>query len=156
MFTNIRYGSWAGTILVLLLAACQSPGYQSNSGYSQPAYSQPVYSGYGVVQSIEVVQQQANGETPIGVGAVAGGVVGGLVGSQVGSGSGKTAATIGGAAAGAYVGHQIEKSQKAKANAYRFTIRMDNGSYQTLMQSSTANLKVGDRVRIKNGVLTRP
>ena len=65
------------------------------------------------------------------------------------------AATIGGAAAGAYAGHELEKRQKQTAAAYKFTIRMDNGSYQTLMQSTSANFRVGDRVKIENGVLQR-
>jgi hypothetical protein len=30
--------------------------------------------------------------------------------------------------------------------------RMNDGSYQTLTQSSSADIRVGDRVRIDNGV----
>lgn len=106
-----------------------------------------------MVQSIELVKQEGIGGSGIGVGTVAGGVVGGVLGSQVGSGTGQTAATIGGAAAGAYIGHQMEKG---KGDVYKFTIRMDNGSYQTVTQSTSTNFRVGDRVRIENGVLSRP
>jgi outer membrane lipoprotein SlyB len=83
-------------------------------------------------------------------------VVGGIVGSQVGSGSGKTAATVIGAAGGAYAGHELEKrSQQQQTDAYKFTIRMNDGSYQTVTQTTSADIRVGDRVRIENGVAQR-
>lgn len=144
MFAMNRFGSVIGLLFVLALGACGTMGYPPTDNVS---------SGYGVVQSIELVKQEGIGGSGIGVGTVAGGVVGGVLGSQVGSGTGQTAATIGGAAAGAYIGHQMEKG---KGDAYKFTIRMDNGSYQTLTQSTSTNFRVGDRVRIENGVLSRP
>lgn len=137
-----RFGLVIGLFYVLTLGACGTMGTPTGSSSSG--------SGYGVVQSIELVKQ---GDSGVGVGTVAGGVVGGVLGSQVGSGTGQTAATIGGAAAGAYIGHQFEKG---KGDVYKFTLRMDNGSYQTVTQSTTANFKVGDRVRLENGVLSRP
>jgi len=132
----------------LLLAACGTTGTGTSTT------STNTYSGYGVVQSIELVKQGSS-DSSIGLGTVAGGVVGGVLGSQVGAGSGQTAATIGGAAAGAYVGHQMEKGKTGTADAYKFTIRMDDGSYQSVMQSAIGNFRVGDRVRLENGVLTR-
>jgi len=90
-----------------------------------------------------------------GLGTVAGGVVGGILGNQVGGGTGKTVATVGGAAAGAYVGHQLEKGKTGTGNAYKFTIYMNDGSYQTLTRSTSGNFKVGDKVRIENGALYR-
>ena len=146
MSTMNKFGTMFGLLAALLLGACESTGYRSDAAVS----------GYGVVQSIELVKQDGIAGSGVGVGTIAGGVVGGVLGSQVGSGSGQTAATIGGAAAGAYVGHQLEKQQKGTGDAYKFTIRMDNGSFQTLTQSTTANFRVGDRVRIENGVLMRP
>lgn len=132
--------------VVLALSACESTPYRTNT---------PV-SGNGTIQSIELVKQDGGiGGSGYGAGTVAGGVIGGVLGSQVGSGDGNTIATIGGAAAGAYVGHQLEKKQQSSGDAYKFTIRMDNGSYQTLTQSSAGNFKVGDRVRIENGTLMR-
>lgn len=136
-----RFGSVIGLFIVLTLGACGTVGYPTTDNTS---------SGYGVVQSIELVKQ---GDSSMGVGTIAGGVVGGVLGSQVGSGTGQTAATIGGAAAGAYIGHQMEKG---KGDVYKFTIRMDNGTYQTLTQSTSTNFRVGDRVRIENGILSRP
>lgn len=132
-------------LVVLSLAACES---MNNTG------SSVAYSGSGVVQSIDLVKGGIAG-SGLGLGTVAGGVVGGILGSQVGSGTGQTVATVGGAAAGAYVGHQLEKGKTSTGDAYKFTIRMDDGSYQTLTQATTGNFRVGDRVRIENGALYR-
>ena len=79
------------------------------------------------------------------------GVAGGLLGHQIGSGSGNTAATIGGAVAGAVVGNEVEKRRNVD-ETYRFTVRMDDGSFQTFTQD-TPSLRVGDRVRNDNGLL---
>ncbi len=146
MLTVNRFGAGLVLFAALLLGACESGGYRADA----PA------SGYGVVQSIELVKQEGIGGSGVGVGTLAGGVVGGVLGSQVGSGSGKTAATIGGVAAGAYIGHEIEKGRMGTGDVYKFTVRMDSGAYQTLTQSSSDNFKVGDRVRIENGTLVRP
>lgn len=140
-----------GSITIIALGACTTANYPP----SQPATGgtgSGVYSGYGVVQSIELVRQERSG---VGLGTVAGAVVGGVLGNQVGAGRGNTAATIVGAAGGAYVGHELESRQQANADAYRITVRMENGAYQTLTQSTNGDLRVGDRVRIENGVLQR-
>ena len=141
----------------LVLGGCEtmnSPTNTSSQGTTNPAN---VYSGYGVVQSIEQVNQGSGGigGSGVGIGTIAGGVIGGVLGHQVGGGTGQTAATVAGAAAGAYAGHQLEKGQQQTATAYKFTIRMDNGAYQTLMQDTSANFRVGDRVKIENGVMQR-
>jgi outer membrane lipoprotein SlyB len=74
----------------------------------------------------------------------------------VGGGSGKTAATVLGAAGGAYAGHELEKrNQTQQVNAYQLSVRLNNGSYETLTQSSANDIRVGDSVRIDNGVATR-
>ncbi len=153
-----KYGAVLAVAGLLTLGGCETmnnPTNTSGSGTTNPAN---VYSGYGVVQSIELVQQGSSGiaGSGIGIGAIAGAVVGGIVGSQVGSGTGQTAATVAGAAGGAYVGHELEKRQQQQtADVYKFTIRMDSGSYQSLTQSTSANFRVGDRVKIENGVLQR-
>lgn len=130
----------------------------SNSGTGS-VHSSGVYSGYGVVQAIELVQQNTtanSGIGGIGIGAIAGAVVGGVLGNQVGGGTGQTVATVAGAAGGAYVGNEIEKRQQQKtADAYKVTVRMDSGAYQTVTQNNNAGLRVGDRVRIDNGSVQR-
>lgn len=138
---------------VLALGACADMNTaNSPSTYPQPSNSSRVYSDYGVVQSIDLVRQ---GGTGVGAGAIVGAVVGGILGNQVGGGDGKTAATVIGAAGGAYAGNEIEKRNQAQGDAFKLTIRMRDGSYQTLTQTSNADIRVGDRVRVENGVASR-
>ena len=167
MTTLNKFGSLAGLAAVLTLGACEtmnSPANTTSAGttYPQSTSSSGAYSGYGVVQAIDLVQQGSAGNTGIGgsgigIGTIAGAVVGGIVGNQVGSGRGNTAATIAGVAGGAYVGHEVDKRQQhpATADVYQLRIRMDNGSHQTLTQNTVADLRVGDRVQIDNGVVRR-
>ncbi|MDQ8021443.1 MAG: glycine zipper 2TM domain-containing protein [Moraxellaceae bacterium] len=108
--------------------------------------------GTGRVQSIEMVQEDSrNG---IGLGTVAGAVIGGVLGNQIGEGSGNTAATIAGAAGGAYAGNRIENSRRQPSDAYKITVRMDDGGYQSVVQRSATGLSVGDRVRVGNNSVT--
>lgn len=161
-----KFGAALGAAAILTLTGCgtmndpfstSSPA-ATNSG---SVNSGEAYSGYGVVQSIDLVQQSTAktgiGGSGIGIGAIAGAVVGGVLGNQVGGGTGQTIATVAGAAGGAYVGNEIEKSrqQNTAADAYRVTVRMDSGSYQTLTQNTNTGLRVGDRVRIDNGIAQR-
>ena len=142
-----------GVAAVLTLGGCatmNSTPYPSNPNVANTSNAYP---GYGVVRSIEVVQQEATGSS-IGLGTIAGAVIGGVLGNQVGSGRGNTVATVAGAAGGAYVGHELENKQPT-ADAYRIGVRMEDGSYQTLMLNSTSGLRVGDRVRLENGNLQR-
>ena len=168
MTTMNKFGSSVlGLAAVLTLGACETMNTPANTSSSDTAYRQStnsggVYSGYGVVQSIELAQQGNAGNTGIGgsgigIGTIAGAVVGGIVGNQVGSGRGNTAATVVGAAGGAYVGHEIDKRQQQPqtADSYRLNVRMNSGSYQTLTQTTVADLRVGDRVYIDNGIARR-
>lgn len=153
MRTINKAGALLATIAALALGACASTTpYPSNPNV---AGANQVYPVYGVVDSIELVQQGSTGGSNIGLGTVAGAVVGGVLGNQVGSGSGKTAATVIGAAGGGYVGHQMENRQQQRADVYRITVRMDDGSYQSLTQGSKNDFRVGDRVRLDRGVLQR-
>lgn len=145
----------AGLIAVLALGACatNTPA-PATSSYPQ---STNVYTQYGVVQSIELVSQDSSNTSGIGAGAIAGAVVGGILGHQVGGGTGNTAATVLGAAGGAYVGNQMEKNRQGnqQVNAYRFNVRLNNGTYQSITQTSNDDIRVGDRVQIDNGVARR-
>ena len=159
MNTMNKVGSVLSLAALLALGGCadmQQPNY-GNSSYPQSNQGSAANIGYGVVQSIEVVRQNNDGIGGSGVntGTILGAVVGGIVGNQVGGGSGKTAATVLGAAGGAYAGNQIEKRNQNPSEAYRFTIRMNNGNYQTVTQASVDNIRIGDRVRIENGVARR-
>lgn len=138
-----------------LLGACSSPMKQPVYSQTSPApTSSPSYSsGYGVVESIQMVGSTGSSGGGIGPGAVLGGVAGGVLGNQVGGGSGQTAATVAGTVGGAVIGHQIEQRNRAASQSatYQIGVRLDNGSYQTVTQDTVADLSVGNRVRIENG-----
>lgn len=144
----------------VLLALLGSMALGACADMNPPPYAQQTRSTrtviatatYGVVQSIEAVQPETRG---IGLGTIAGAVVGGVLGNQVGAGSGNTAATVIGAAGGAYVGHEIENRQPQNSDGYRVTVRMEDGSIQSLTLASAAGFRVGDRVRLRDGVLER-
>jgi len=146
-----------GMLAALTFAGCASTNATPYPPNPEVARSGNVYSGYGVVQSIELVQHEKSGigGSGIGLGTIAGAVIGGVVGNQVGSGSGKTVATVVGAAGGGYVGHEIENRQQQTDDSYKITVRMDNGSNQSVLQSTNSGFRVGDRVRFNNGVLER-
>lgn len=162
MNTTNRIGPSLGLVAVLALGACASPSPSPTASTPSPVYYPPTsqsastYSGYGVVQSITPVKQeyQGVGGSGYGLGTVAGAVIGGVAGHQVGKGKGNTAATVAGTAGGAYIGHQLEKRNQAP-DSYAIAVRMDNGAYQTLTQTTTGGLAVGNRVYISNGVMQR-
>jgi outer membrane lipoprotein SlyB len=148
---------------VILLGGCASTNPYSDTRSNDPypdnrSSNSPRYiSAYGVIDSINSVQTDGNGSgSPIGIGTVIGGVVGGVLGNQVGGGTGKTVATVAGAVGGAVVGHEIEKNRNnASSNAYRIGVRLDNGGYENFTQDNIGDMRVGDRVRIDNGRVTR-
>ncbi|GAC1328768.1 MAG: hypothetical protein NVS3B11_12990 [Collimonas sp.] len=158
----------------LLLGGCAAPygaqdygnqGYNNqgyaNQGYANPpqqtypsyqqGYQQQNNSNYGVVDAIDVVNTPSQG---IG-GAVVGGILGGVVGHQVGHGTGNTLATIAGAVGGAAVGNQLEARNSPGSTSYNVRVRMHNNAYQTISVSNPGDLRVGDRVRIDNGQISR-
>lgn len=143
-------------MLVLALAACGTPMQNSSYG-SAPASTASAsnVSGTGTVQSIDRVPRQYSGVGGVGLGTIAGAVVGGVLGNQVGSGGGRTAATLAGAAGGALAGNQMQKNMNGgnSNDVYRVSIRMDSGMATTLIQQDPPNLRVGDRVRVENGVV---
>lgn len=161
MTTRNIPGSILALLLVLAVGACQNMGpapYTSNTSNTsnrEVTRSRDTRPMYGVVKSIEVVRQETQGigGSTIGLGTIAGAVIGGVVGNQIGSGTGNTVATVAGAAGGAYVGHEIQQAQQE--DAYKITLRLEDGSYQTLFQSTNSGFRVGDRVRLDNGVLQR-
>jgi len=147
----------ASVSALVFLGACADMNQNATpTGNAYPQNS-GTYTQYGVVQSIDLVQQDSTDGNRVGIGAIAGAVIGGVLGNQVGGGSGNTAATVLGAAGGAYAGHQIEKNNQSpqSVNAYKFTIRLRDGAYQTITQTANADIRVGDRVQIDNGVLRR-
>lgn len=105
----------------------------------------------GTVTDLKVITQEGEGT---GLGAVAGGVLGGVLGHQIGSGRGNTAATVAGAAGGAYVGHQVEKS-KNTTTKYQVVVKMEEGKTRYFNFKNETAYKVGDKVKVVDGKLTR-
>ena len=105
----------------------------------------------GTVTDVKTIKKEGEGS---GLGAVAGGVVGGVIGHQIGSGRGNTAATIVGAGAGAYAGNKVEKNQKT-TTSYQVLVKMEDGKSRTFNFSKETSYKVGDRIKVVDGKLTR-
>ncbi|MES2323492.1 MAG: glycine zipper 2TM domain-containing protein [Pseudomonadota bacterium] len=103
------------------------------------------------VEAINVVQVDGDGNY---LGTIGGGVVGAALGSQVGKGSGRTAAQIAGALGGAYIGRNIERNAK-RTQHYEVVIRFNNGGTQTVTYENDPGLRVGEKVKVNNGVLER-
>lgn len=103
------------------------------------------------VETVNVVQVDGDGNY---LGTIGGGVLGAVVGSQVGKGSGRTAAQIAGALGGAYIGRNIERNAK-RTQHYEVVIRFPNGGSQTVMYENDPGLKIGEKVKVNNGVLER-
>ena len=109
----------------------------------------------GKVEAIEIIYSAPDNK-PVNKGTVIGGLAGGVIGHQIGGGRGKTAATIAGTIGGAVVGNEIEKKQEqAKSPRYRISVRLDSGSSLIVEETRDLNLRVGDRVRIEDGRISR-
>lgn len=157
----IKYRTSSAALLLVatVLSGCASPNYYPAGpvqAYPAPVQTYPAtspsYAQYGTVDSIHMRQNAAS--NGVGVGAVAGGVVGGLLGNQVGGGRGRKAATVAGVIGGAMIGHEMERNAQGR-DAYQIGVRLDNGSYQTIVQDSVADLQIGSRVRVENNRVYR-
>ena len=83
-------------------------------------------------------------------------VVGGVLGHQIGGGSGRSLATAAGVVGGAVAGNAIEeRNNGGGAGGYRIVIGLDQGGQRDYDVSSPGDLRVGDRVRIVNGQISR-
>lgn len=103
------------------------------------------------VEAINVVQVDGEGNY---LGTIGGGVVGAALGSQIGDGKGRTAAQIAGALGGAYIGRNIERNAK-RTQHYEVVVRFNNGGSQTVTYENDPGLRVGEKVKVNNGVLER-
>lgn len=103
------------------------------------------------IEAINAIEVNGDGNY---LGTIGGGVVGALIGSQIGDGNGRTAAQVAGAAAGAYAGRNIERNAK-RTHHYEVVLRFPNGGAQTLDYPNDPGFRVGEKVKVNNGVLTR-
>lgn len=154
---HIRKTIWIAPVaLAVGLAGCvaplQQPNYGSNPPPSQGYPAQGQSYQLGTVDRIEVVNRGAGNNV---AGTIIGGIVGGLIGTQIGSGRGRTAATVVGAVGGAVAGNVIEGRQRADHETFRISVRLDNGTMQTVTQENVNDLHTGDRVRLDGNVISR-
>ena len=127
------------------------PQQYPSQNYPSQNY-RPQSASYGTVERMEIIR---SGDSNNVAGTIIGGIIGGVIGHQIGNGNGQTAATVVGAAGGAYVGNQIEQRRRTANETFRVTVRMDNGSYQTITENNISDLRTGDRVRIDGNGLSR-
>ena len=143
-----------------LLAGCadmpsnqqQYPSQQYPSQNYPSQNYRPQSASYGTVERMEIIR---SGDSNNVAGTIIGGIIGGVIGHQIGNGNGQTAATVVGAAGGAYVGNQVEQRRRTANETFRVTVRMDNGSYQTITENNISDLRTGDRVRIDGNGISR-
>lgn len=156
-----------GVVAAAMAAGCATTNYPVSSTYptstyptsTYPASSYPVAgTEYGRILNIEYLPVGTSAPNNSGIlGAVVGGVAGALLGSTIGGGTGRTAATVLGGVAGAAVGNSIARNQQGVTTApgYRITMQTDQGAVRTYEVPATGDLRVGDRVRVDNGVIYR-
>ena len=165
MKISIRLVSVAASVLALAtLTACVAPApvYQTSRYPYQPVQpaAQSPYVEYGHVANIEVLRSQTAGTGTTGGGAGARGVLGGVVRNQFGHGRGRAGATRTGTAS-TRIPTLLGNSNEANRNAprdyesYRVSIQTDNGGYRSFDVPSPGDLRVGDRVRIDGGQISR-
>jgi outer membrane lipoprotein SlyB len=162
-----RFLSVAASVTALAtLTACVAPGpvYEtSRYPYRPHAYPQAYpaaqgpYVEYGQIANIDVIRSESAGSAPSGGGAVAGGLLGGVVGNQFGHGGGRAAMTALGLVGGALLGNSIESNNNAPRayESYRISVQTEHGGYRAFDVPTPGDLRVGDRVRIDNGQLSR-
>jgi outer membrane lipoprotein SlyB len=128
---------------------------RDHRGYREDRRSQrnDPYVEFGVVSSLDPVHAS---QTTSGGGAVIGGVAGAVVGRQFGEkGGGRALGTALGAFVGVILGNEIER-QNSKAQGYtRVRVQLEQGGERQFNLSQSADLRVGDRVRIENNQVFR-
>jgi len=141
------------TILVaalLSLGACSSWNTPSTASAgtmnSSSGASNSMAASTGVVQSVERVDADQAG---IGVGAISGVVVPGRIGNQASSTSNlETDGTSSGSS-----GMNSGSSMSSSGQAYRITLRMNDGSQQVFATATDPQYRPGDRIQIVNGIV---
>lgn len=156
--------SVASAVLVASLAACAAPGDRypatqypgSTVGQSGTYPTQQYGTEYGRVTNIYEHRGQSTGRTS-GGGAILGAVIGGVLGNQVGGGTGRAAATAIGAVGGGLAGNAIEgrNNNSGRVDGYRVVVSLDQGGQRDYDVSHPGDLRVGDRVRLYNGQISR-
>jgi outer membrane lipoprotein SlyB len=108
---------------------------------------------FGRITNIEFFQTGAPTSGINVPAAIVGGIAGAVVGNAISGG--RDAATVLGGVAGAAVGSQVNRPSGAVSSVYRVTIQTDAGGWRTYDVPATGDLRIGDRVRVENGVIYR-
>jgi len=103
----------------------------------------------GVIGGIHEIEKAGQGT---GGGAIAGGIVGGVAGHQMGSGRGNDLMTVLGAVGGAIAGNAVEKKVKT-TKEYEVLVNFEDGSSKVIKLQSAPAWRVGDKVKVVNGVI---
>jgi outer membrane lipoprotein SlyB len=138
------HGRYSSTVLDAPLVASVSRG--------GPGRGERYCPDCATVEAVNVVEANGNRSA---LGALGGAVVGGLLGSSVGSGGGRTAAEVAGAVGGAVVGNNIANNSGRRDLRYEVVVRYRNGATQTMAYNGDPGIRVGDRVRVRNGTIAR-
>ncbi|MBP6077186.1 MAG: glycine zipper 2TM domain-containing protein [Xanthomonadales bacterium] len=140
----------------LTLGGCASQPRYAQSGHSDDGrydsrYEQSRHdercNQCGAIANIEQVWID---DRHVGGGTLLGVIIGGAIGNQVGSGDGRRAATAAGAIAGGVIGHEAEKNHRDQQRGYRIEVRLDDGRYGHVVQLQDPQLRIGDRVVIRD------
>jgi outer membrane lipoprotein SlyB len=158
-----------GAALAASLAACvyapppyaaRYPAVQPAGAYPAAGYPTavaPMPTEYGRVTNIQVFQTAGAARTQnvpgALLGAVAGAVIGHGVGEAIGGSRARDTATVLGGVAGLGVGSQVGTRPVAGAPVYRVTVQTDQGVMRFFDVPSPGDLRIGDRVRIDQGVI---
>lgn len=141
-------------------ASVAQSGMLADPGSGSPASGTSGAAGVGSSSAASEQKQatQHGGTPPVASSTPNGTVVsieplamGGSAGSS--GSSGAISSTASGNSTGTNSGGGSSRS--AREQAYRITLRMDDGSTQVLNQSSTPTYRSGDRVNFSNGVISR-
>jgi len=133
-------------VVTSAIVGCGPIDYRQSNG---PSYY-PVQ--FGVIEGIDYVQREGGTS---GAGALIGAIAGGVIGHQIGSGRGNAVATIAGAIGGGLAGNEVERRGRRDDEDFRIGIRMEDGSYRTVITRDDPNLRVGDKIVIDNGRVYR-
>lgn len=146
--------STTATLSQPLIAGGNGQGVRPERDGPRPGNAAPSVARYctncATIDAINVVQ--GSGSTALGT--AGGAVVGGLLGNQVGSGGGRTVATVAGALGGALAGREIQRNANS-GQRYDVVVRYANGATQTVPYENDPGFRVGDQVKVNDGVLTR-
>ena len=125
----------------LTLGGCASQPRYAQSGHSDDGrydsrYEQSRHdercNQCGAIANIEQVWID---DRHVGGGTLLGVIIGGAIGNQVGSG---------------VIGHEAEKNHRDQQRGYRIEVRLDDGRYGHVVQLQDPQLRIGDRVVIRD------